>query len=512
MSIWLSAGTRMRITDPTADACTRLQRPERHDYVEDGLPALLHNAIGSQEGLYCAAVCGHVDHYHYFESDHTWSCGWRNIQMISSHLIKQEEFADKVFGGAGFVPDILSLQAWLECAWRRGFDPDGARQLGWHVQGSHIWIGTTEAATLLRQFGVRARVVDFTSRREASKLARRRHSASWAQPVQLRGASERDEEAGEQMEAGKCRASSQRAEAEDHEGGGAPSVEPARVESARGAPARDVDVREDMAPRDEDAVLHGGARSGKDRHGSVGQSARAEELRGASEGHESEHESEDEDMETVTMQQGGQELNVHRGIRCDLCGQAPILGTRFQSKWLSNYDLCQACHAKPKAQKNAPYGEVMLTTQREARLVDHRQLMQWVWNYFTDELSSGAEPPTETRDHAWREHIEDDPVILSCKPPLYLQHQGHSRTLIGVERIQLHPGHAAEVSLLLLDPGLLTQDLVAALRSKHGWQDMLKRNLCTFKMSEYQLMYIADGVATGAELAELQEMRAIQKF
>lgn len=29
------------------------------------------------------------------------------------------------------------------------------------MQGSKLWIGTTEAATLLRQFGVRARVVDF---------------------------------------------------------------------------------------------------------------------------------------------------------------------------------------------------------------------------------------------------------------------------------------------------------------------------------------------------------------
>ncbi|KAK9845490.1 hypothetical protein WJX81_007812 [Elliptochloris bilobata] len=177
--------------------------------------------------------------------------------------------------------------------------------------------------------------------------------------------------------------------------------------------------------------------------------------------------------------------------------------------WLSNYDICQACHAKPEGQKNAPYAEVRLTTRREARLVDHRQLMQWVWNYFTDELSSGAEPAMEARDHSLREHSEDDPVILSGKPPLYFQHQGHSRTLIGVERIQLHLGHAADVSLLLLDPGLHTPDLVAALRSKRGWQDMLKRNLYTLNMSEYQLMYIADGVATGAELADL---RAIQKF
>lgn len=66
-----------------------------------------------------------------------------------------------VFGGCGFVPDIPWLQAWLECAWKEGFDTDGSEQLGGRVQSTHAWIGTTEAAALLRQFGVRARVVDF---------------------------------------------------------------------------------------------------------------------------------------------------------------------------------------------------------------------------------------------------------------------------------------------------------------------------------------------------------------
>lgn len=45
-----------------------------------------------------------------------------------------QEYKDTVFGGLGFVPDVPSLQAWLECAWQQGFDPDGAKQLGHHVQ------------------------------------------------------------------------------------------------------------------------------------------------------------------------------------------------------------------------------------------------------------------------------------------------------------------------------------------------------------------------------------------
>ena len=43
-------------------------------------------------------------------------------------------------------------------------------------------------------------------------------------------------------------------------------------------------------------------------------------------------------------------------------------------------------------------------------------------------------------------------------------------------------------------------------------QDMLKRNLCTLKKSEYQLMYIAGGLAEGGELEELKKMHAMQKF
>ena len=39
-----------------------------------------------------------------------------------------------------------------------------------------------------------------------------------------------------------------------------------------------------------------------------------------------------------------------------------------------------------------------------------------------------------------------------------------------MERIQLHEGHAAEVSLLLLDPGLRLPHLIDALRQKSGWQ------------------------------------------
>ncbi len=67
-----------------------------------------------------------------------------------------------LFKGCGFVPDLLPLQAWLECAWKAGFDTAGGDMLGNVMQNSHQWIGTTECAALLRFFGLKAQIIDFT--------------------------------------------------------------------------------------------------------------------------------------------------------------------------------------------------------------------------------------------------------------------------------------------------------------------------------------------------------------
>ena len=48
----------MRIYPPTPEKCARQQRPDKHSNVPEGLPTLLRDVIGSQKGLYCAALCG----------------------------------------------------------------------------------------------------------------------------------------------------------------------------------------------------------------------------------------------------------------------------------------------------------------------------------------------------------------------------------------------------------------------------------------------------------------------
>lgn len=65
---------------------------------------------------------------------------------------------------ASSYPDVVpeaSLQGWLECAWKNGFDTMGSVSLGGRVQGSTKWVGTLEVASVLRQFGIKAHFVDF---------------------------------------------------------------------------------------------------------------------------------------------------------------------------------------------------------------------------------------------------------------------------------------------------------------------------------------------------------------
>lgn len=91
--------------------------------------------------------------------------------MQCSHLLSrrdQDDVKRVLFGGSNFVPDIPSLQRWLELAWSSGFDVSGGLHFDKRIYGCKKWIGTTECAALLRSFGLRARVVDFAPEKSKS--------------------------------------------------------------------------------------------------------------------------------------------------------------------------------------------------------------------------------------------------------------------------------------------------------------------------------------------------------
>nr|GEX29786.1 hypothetical protein [Tanacetum cinerariifolium] len=129
------------------------------------LMTLLKNCLEAEPPGSSSILSGYVDHFHSIDfEDVGWGCGWRNIQMLSSHLLFQrQEVKPLLFDGSGFVPDIPTLQTWLESAWDKGFDTPGANHFNGNISGKRAWIGTTECAALFRSFGLRARIVDFTT-------------------------------------------------------------------------------------------------------------------------------------------------------------------------------------------------------------------------------------------------------------------------------------------------------------------------------------------------------------
>ena len=169
------------VLDEQISCLVRAQIPSKVQEVQGGIMSLLMSCLESEGGSSTSMISGYIDHHQSLSSeDKGWGCGWRNIQMMSSHLLKQRPEAREVlFGGSGFVPDIPSLQRWLEIAWDKNFDTIGSNHFHNKVYGAKKWIGTTECATLFRSFGLRSRIVDFDST-ESSGLQNKngKHSAN----------------------------------------------------------------------------------------------------------------------------------------------------------------------------------------------------------------------------------------------------------------------------------------------------------------------------------------------
>uniref|UniRef100_A0A1D1YG17 Zinc finger with UFM1-specific peptidase domain protein n=1 Tax=Anthurium amnicola TaxID=1678845 RepID=A0A1D1YG17_9ARAE len=329
--------------------------------VEGGLMMLLRRCLYMENYNLESVITDHVDHFQSIESeDSGWGCGWRNIQMLCSHLMMERQEAKEVmFGGSGFVPDIPSLQRWLEIAWERGFDGPGAKSFNKRVYGSKKWIGATECATLLRSFGLRARIVDLDSEKIGS-------SQSLGQRVRL--------------------------------------VDEVKRKS-----------KQVSGPMDK-FLLHSDM-NGKGR------------------------------------------LATH-------------ISANFYTKHTSDGPDNDNCLRRAKGP---------------------RILVDWVWNYFCSGVSGKS----------------THQVTVSEKMPLYFQHSGHSRTIVGIQMKKGVQGMPDVYNLLVLDPGQSTAALERSLREKNGWQQLIKRGLHTLKKPQYQLCYVDPGIAHGAEMEDLKILDSV---
>ena len=102
--------------------------------------------------------------------------------------------------------------------------------------------------------------------------------------------------------------------------------------------------------------------------------------------------------------------------------------------------------------------------------------------------------------------------MAAGKPPLYFQHQGHSRTIIGIEQYRKPNGSEAELTLLVLDPSTRTQKLSAALKNQNGWQQQLRRGLHTLGNKDHQLLFVEAGLIAKQDCNAWKHIRPVQLF
>ncbi|XP_005158410.1 zinc finger-containing ubiquitin peptidase 1 isoform X2 [Danio rerio] len=134
---------------------------------------------------------------------------------------------------------------------------------------------------------------------------------------------------------------------------------------------------------------------------------------------------------------------------------------------------------------------VLTSLSVKARIVDfhkptgpretHPRLFEWVKQYFTHSTSRGARLPPK--------------VVQTTLPPVYLQHQGHSRSIIGMEEKA-----NGKLCLLFFDPGVtpaemkkvLSQDTVTSMVQR------MRKYTSGLKHKQYQVV-IVEGVLTAEE-------------
>ncbi len=71
-------------------------------------------------------------------------------------------------------------------------------------------------------------------------------------------------------------------------------------------------------------------------------------------------------------------------------------------------------------------------------------------------------------------------VVLTSKAPLYFQHDGHSRTIVGIESRRRSRGAGEDTFLLVLDPGHGARELADLLQVGHALIPSLLETGCAF--------------------------------
>ncbi|XP_070952447.1 zinc finger-containing ubiquitin peptidase 1 isoform X2 [Macaca nemestrina] len=114
----------------------------------------------------------------------------------------------------------------------------------------------------------------------------------------------------------------------------------------------------------------------------------------------------------------------------------------------------------------------------------HPRLFEWILNYYSSE---GEGSPK---------------VVCTSKPPIYLQHQGHSRTVIGIEEKKNRT-----LCLLILDPGCPSREMQKLLKQDVEASSLkqLRKSMGNLKHKQYQIVAVEGALSPEEKVVRRQD-------
>ncbi|XP_054846813.1 zinc finger-containing ubiquitin peptidase 1 isoform X2 [Eublepharis macularius] len=182
-------------------------------------------------------------------------------------------------------------------------------------------------------------------------------------------------------------------------------------------------------------------------------------------------------------------LKDHLSIPC-----IPKIQLLIENSWKEGFDPQGASHFDNRLQGTKAWigaceiYSLLTSLSLKCQIIDfhqptdpsgkHPRLFEWVLNYYKTDKENTAK------------------VVFTSKPPIYLQHQGHSRTIIGIEERK-----NKSLCLLILDPGCTSQEMQKLLKGVDSKSlKLLQRFVTGLKHKQYQVVAI-DGVLSAEEKA-----------
>eukprot|EP00980_Cylindrotheca_fusiformis_P007782 scaffold1663_cov210-Cylindrotheca_fusiformis.AAC.4 len=99
----------------------------------------------------------------------SWSCGFRNLQMILTALLPRLEPNHPYFqkmprrSTCTCIPNVGQIQKALEQAWKEGYDPRGAAHYKYRIVHQTSQIGAMEVSSVLSYWGMDSTVIQFVT-------------------------------------------------------------------------------------------------------------------------------------------------------------------------------------------------------------------------------------------------------------------------------------------------------------------------------------------------------------